>query len=319
MKDKKPITLVAMGGHAFMLKGEVGTIEEHEKNSDRIADLLMTLINRGFPLVVTHGNGPQVGNLLIQNEQSRDEVPTMPLDVLVAMTEGSLGYVLQQSLLNQLRKHDVQRYVVTVVTQVIVDENDEAFADPNKPIGPFLTKEEAGRRKKERGWKIREDSAGRGWRRLVASPKPRRVIQKQMIRDAAQAGHIVVACGGGGIPIKLTKDDSYAGIEAVVDKDLTSAVLGANIGAELLIILTAVPQVYIDFNKPGQRALSAVTLDEIEKHLAEGHFPPGSMGPKIEAVIHFLRNGGKRALITDPENLPLAIEGRAGTHIIGHL
>jgi len=246
-------------------------------------------------------------------------VPTMPLDVLVAMTEGSLGYVLQQSLLNQLRKHDVKRYVVTVVTQVIVDENDEAFADPNKPIGPFLTKEEAGRRKKERGWKIREDSAGRGWRRLVASPKPRRVIQKQMIRDAAQAGHIVVACGGGGIPIKLTKDDSYAGIEAVVDKDLTSAVLGANIGAELLIILTAVPQVYIDFNKPGQRALSAVTLDEIEKHLAEGHFPPGSMGPKIEAVIHFLRNGGKRALITDPENLPLAIEGRAGTHIIGHL
>jgi carbamate kinase len=319
VKDNKPITLVAMGGHAFMLKGEVGTIEEHEKNSDRIADLLMTLIKRGFPLVVTHGNGPQVGNLLIQNEQSRDEVPTMPLDVLVAMTEGSLGYVLQQSLLNQLRKHEIKRYVVTVVTQVIVDEKDPAFADPNKPIGPFLSKEEAQRREKDQDWKIREDSAGRGWRRLVASPKPRRVIQKQMIRDAAQAGHIVVACGGGGIPIKRSDDDSYVGIEAVVDKDLTSAVLGANIGAELLIILTAVPQVYINFNKPEQRALSAVTLDEIERHLADGHFPPGSMGPKIEAVIHFLRNGGKRALITDPENLPMAIEGRAGTHIIGHL
>ena len=319
MQDKQPITLVAMGGHAFTLKGEVGTIEEHEKNSDRIADLLMTLIQRGFPLVITHGNGPQVGNLLIQNEQSRNEVPAMPLDVLVAMTEGSLGYILQQSLLNQLRKHDVKRYVVTVVTQVIVDEKDEAFADPNKPIGPFLTKEEIEPREKEWGWKIREDSAGRGWRRLVASPKPKRVIQKQMIRDAAQAGHIVVACGGGGIPIKRSEDDSYAGIEAVVDKDLTSAVLGANIGAELLIILTAVPQVYINFNTPEQRALSAVTLDEIETHLAEGHFPPGSMGPKIEAVIHFLRNGGKRALITDPENLPLAIEGRAGTHVIGHL
>ena len=319
MKDNQPITLVAMGGHAFMLKGEVGTIEEHEKNSDRIADLLMTLIKRGFPLVITHGNGPQVGNLLIQNEQSRDEVPTMPLDVLVAMTEGSLGYVLQQSLLNQLRKHQIKRYVVTVVTQVIVDEKDEAFDDPNKPIGPFLSREEGERHEKEDGWKIREDSAGRGWRRLVASPKPQRVIQKQMIRDAAQAGQIVVACGGGGIPIKRSDDDRYVGIEAVVDKDLTTAVLGANIGADLLIILTAVPQVYVNFNTPEQRALSAVTLDEIEHHLADGQFPPGSMGPKIEAVIHFLQHGGKRALITDPENLPLAIEGRAGTHIIGHL
>jgi carbamate kinase len=317
--EKQPITLVAMGGHAFMLKGEAGTIEEHEKNSDRIADLLMTLIKRGFPLVITHGNGPQVGNLLIQNEQSRGEVPAMPLDVLVAMTEGSLGYILQQSLLNQLRKRAIKRYVVTMVTQVMVDEKDQAFEDPSKPIGPFLSKDEIEPREREWGWKIREDSAGRGWRRLVASPRPVRVIQKQMIRDAALAGHIVVACGGGGIPIKSSEDGSYVGVEAVVDKDLTSAVLGANIGAELLIILTSVPQVYVDFNKPEQRALSAVTLDEIEQLLGEGHFAPGSMGPKIEAVIHFLRNGGKRALITDPENLPHAIEGRAGTHIIGQL
>jgi len=317
--EKKPITLVAMGGHAFMQKGESGTIEEHEKNADRIAELLMTLVERDFPLVITHGNGPQVGNLLIQNEQSRTEVPLMPLDVLVAMTEGSLGYILQQSLLNQLRKREIQRYVVTMVTQVMVDASDQAFSDPSKPIGPFLSREAAKQRERESGWKIREDSAGRGWRRLVPSPKPQRVIQRHMVRDAALAGHIVISCGGGGVPIHITDGGRYAGVEAVVDKDLTSAVMGANIGAELMIILTAVPQVYVDFAKADQRPLSAVTLDEIKQLLLEGQFPPGSMGPKIEAVVHFLENGGKRALITDPEHLPLAIEGRAGTHIIGHL
>jgi carbamate kinase len=317
--DKQPITLVAMGGHAFMQKGETGTIEEHEKNADRIAELLMTLVERDFPIVITHGNGPQVGNLLIQNEQSRADVPVMPLDVLVAMTEGSLGYILQQSLLNQLRRREIQRYVVTMVTQVMVDESDDAFLHPSKPIGPFLSRENAQQREKESGWKVREDSAGRGWRRLVPSPRPQRVIQRHMIRDAALAGHIVVACGGGGIPIRITDGDRYAGVEAVVDKDLTSAVMAANIGAELMIILTTVPQVYIEFSKPNQRPLSAVTLDEIKQLLADGQFSPGSMGPKIQAVVHFLEHGGKRALITDPENLTMAIEGRAGTHIIGHL
>jgi carbamate kinase len=314
-----PIVLVAMGGHAFMQAGEQGTIHEHERNSDRIAELLMTLVEREYRLVITHGNGPQVGNLLILHERVRGEVPPMPLDVLVAMTEGSLGYVLQQSLLNQLRRRDVRRYVVTVVTQVMVDKNDEAFRTPNKPIGPFLTREEAERRRDELGWQIREDAAGRGWRRLVASPRPLRVIQRQMIRDAALAGHIVVACGGGGIPIHVDENNRYAGLEAVVDKDLTSSVLGANVGAELLIILTAVPNVYVDFGKPAQRPLRAVTLDEIEKLKEEGHFPPGSMGPKVDAVVHFLKHGGKRAVITDPESLPRAIEGRAGTHIVGHL
>jgi carbamate kinase len=243
----------------------------------------------------------------------------MPLDVLVAMTEGSLGYILQQSLLNQMRKRSGKRYVVTVVTQVIVDENDKGFSNPTKPIGPFLSKEEAERRRDQWDWKIREDAAGRGWRRLVASPKPLKVIQRHMIRDAARAGHIVVACGGGGIPIKVGEDGKYVGMEAVVDKDLTSSVLGANIGAELLIILTAVPQVYLNFATPQQQPLGAVTLQEIERLKEQDHFPPGSMGPKIDAVIHFLKAGGKRALITDPESLPLALEGRAGTHFIGQL
>ncbi len=319
MSTGQPIVLIAMGGHAFMQKDERGTIEDHERNAERIAKLLMIMVQKGYHLVITHGNGPQVGSLLIQNEQCRELVPAMPLDVLVAMTEGSLGYILQQSLLNQLRSLDIKRYVVTVVTQVVVDENDPAFEQPNKPIGPFLTKEEAERRRDEWGWQIREDSVRGGWRRLVPSPRPLKVIQRHMIADAARAGHIVVACGGGGIPIKRDDKGKYAGVEAVIDKDLTSSRLATDVGAALLIILTAEQQVYTDFGKPSQKALSAVTLEEIEKLHEEGHFPPGSMGPKIQAVINFLKEGGRRALITDPDSLPLAIDGRAGTHFIGKL
>jgi carbamate kinase len=316
MIDPHPIVLVAMGGHAFMQPGEVGTIQDHERNAARIAALLMALVERNYYLCVTHGNGPQVGNLLIQQELSREEVPPLPLDVLVAMTEGSLGYILQQALLNELRKREMKRYVVTVVTQVVVDENDPAFSDPSKPIGPFLSREEAERRRDELGWKIKED-AGRGWRRLVPSPVPQRVIQRHMIRDAVRQGHVVVATGGGGIPVKRLVDGQLAGLEAVVDKDLTSSVLATDVGAALLVILTAVPQVYVGFGTKEQRALSAVTLEEIEHLRAEGHFPPGSMGPKIDAVIRFLKAGGRRALITDPASLPLAMEGRAGTHFVG--
>jgi carbamate kinase len=316
MIDPHPIVLVAMGGHAFMQRGEKGSIEEHERNAARIAALLMTLVERDYYICVTHGNGPQVGNLLVQQELSRAEVPPLPLDVLVAMTEGSLGYILQQSLLNELRKRQTKRYVVTVVTQVVVDEDDPAFENPTKPIGPFLTREEAIRRRDELGWKVKED-AGRGWRRLVASPVPQRVIQRHMIRDAVRQGHIVVASGGGGIPVKKQRDGQYAGLEAVIDKDLTSSVLATDVGAALLVILTAVPQVYVRYGEPEQRALGAVTLEEVERLHGEGHFPPGSMGPKIEAVIRFLKAGGRRALITNPESLPLAIEGRAGTHFVG--
>jgi carbamate kinase len=308
-----------MGGHAFMQGEEKGTIEDHERNAEQIAKLLMTLIERDYHLVITHGNGPQVGNLLIQNEMSRQATPEMPLDVLVAMTEGSLGYILQQSLLNELRRREIRRYVVTVITQVIVDEKDPAFDKPSKPIGPFLGQEEAEKRRDEQGWVIREDAAKRGWRRLVASPRPTKVLQRDMIKGAAEAGHIVVACGGGGIPIKLTEDGHYAGVEAVVDKDLSSSVLGAAVGADLLIFLTSVPQVYVNFGTRDQRPLGAVTLEEIERLFAAGHFPPGSMGPKVEAVIHFLKQGGRRALITDAESLPHALEGRAGSHFIGKL
>jgi len=314
----QPIVLVAMGGHAFMQKGEKGTIDDHERNADAIGAVVMSLVERDYQVVITHGNGPQVGTLLLQNEVARNEAPPMPLDVLVAMTEGSLGYILQQSLLNHLRKKEIRRYVVTVVTQVLVDEADPAFRDATKPIGPFLTREEAERRREQLGWKVQEDST-RGWRRLVPSPAPIKVIQRHMIRDAARAGHIVVACGGGGIPIKTDPEGRYAGIEAVIDKDLTSSVLASDIGADLFVILTSVPQVYVDFGRPSQRPLGAVTLEEIEDLYRAGHFPPGSMGPKIEAVIRYLKAGGKRALITDPANLPHALEGRAGTHLVGRI
>jgi len=316
MSDPHPIVLVAMGGHAFMQPGEAGTIEDHERNAARIAALLMTLVERDYHVCITHGNGPQVGNLLLQQEVAGSGVPALPLDVLVAMTEGSLGYILQQSLLNELRKRQSKRYVVTVVTQVVVDQDDPAFLEPSKPIGPFLTREEAEKRRDALGWKVKED-AGRGWRRLVPSPSPRRVLQRHMIRDAVRQGHIVVACGGGGIPVRRQADGQFAGLEAVIDKDLTSSVLATDVGAALLVILTAVPQVCVNFGRADERTLGAVTLEEIETLQAEGHFPPGSMGPKVEAVVRFLRAGGRRALITNPESLPQAIDGRAGTHFVG--
>jgi carbamate kinase len=307
----KPIVLVALGGHAFIQPGQRGEIEEQRANAASIARSLMTLVEKEYHLVLTHGNGPQVGELA-------EAMPAVPLDALVAMTAGSLGYILQQSLLNELRRREVRRYVVTVVTQVLVDEADPAARAPVKPIGPFMTAEEARARSRALGWSVREEP-GRGWRRLVPSPRPLRVIQRHMIREAARAGHIVIACGGGGVPNTTGSDRSYTGVEAVIDKDLTSSVLAADIGAALLIILTSVPQVLVHPGRTEQRALGAVTLQEIEALHAEGHFPPGSMGPKIEAVIHYLKHGGRRALITDPESLRQAIDGRAGTHVVGRI
>jgi carbamate kinase len=314
----RPIVLVALGGHAFIGKGEKGTISDHEQNAARICEQLMTLVERQYNIVITHGNGPQVGNRLLATERTREEVPAWPLDVLVAETEGSLGYVMQQALLNLLRRRQIKRYVVTMVTQVLVDKDDPAFQAPTKPIGPFMTREEAERRAAADKWIIVED-AGRGWRRVVASPRPLKVVQREMIRDAALAGHIVVAAGGGGIPIHVLENHDYEGIECVLDKDLTSAVLASQIGAELLVILTAVPKVYLNYGKPDQLALGAVTMEEIEAHIAAGHFPPGSMGPKMEAIHDFLQRGGKRGLITDPAHLRDALDGKAGTHFVGRI
>jgi len=316
--DQNQLAIVAMGGHAFMQAGQPGTIEVHEKNAADICAVLMTLVERNYNLVITHGNGPQVGNLLLQSELTKDQVPSMPLDVLVADTEGWLGYVLQQSMLNQLNRRSILRYVVTVVSQVIVDRHDPAFKDPTKPIGPFLSQEDAERRRDKLGWEIVED-AGRGWRRVVPSPIPIKVVQRKMISDAAQRGHIVIACGGGGIPVIKNAQNDLEGVEAVIDKDLTSSILAANIGADLLIILTDVPQVYTNYNTPQQQALGAVTMEEAERLINEGHFAAGSMGPKVQGIFDFLKAGGRRGLITNPETLDEALQGRGGTHFVGRL
>ncbi len=314
-KDR-PVVLIAMGGHAFIGDRERGTEQDHKRNAATISKQLMTLVERNYNIVVTHGNGPQVGSLLLQNELSRTEVEPMPLDVLVAETQGSLGYLLQQSLQNELRSRAALRHVVAVICEVLVDRQDPAFSQPTKPIGRFLAQKEAEELRDRLGWQIVED-AGRGWRRVVPSPRPVKVVQCETIREAAQAGHIVIACGGGGIPITSGEEGAYEGIEAVIDKDLTSAVLANQIGAQLLIILTAVPNVSVRYKKPDEKKLNAVTLREIRQFMMAGEFPPGSMGPKIEAVVNFLEGGGQRALITNPQSLQDALEGRAGTHFVG--
>jgi len=305
-----------MGGHAFMLPGEKGTIEEHQLNAAQISAELMHFIDRNYNLVITHGNGPQVGNLLLMTELTGTQLPPFPLDVLVAQTEGSLGYIMQQALLNELAKSKRDQRVVTVVSQVLVKGDDPAFQKPTKPIGPFLSKEEAEKRQMELGWKIIDDS-GRGWRRVVPSPVPQEVVQYRVILDSVIAGHIVIACGGGGIPVIQKRDGGFQGIEAVIDKDLTSAVLGNQIKADLLVILTEVPNVYLNYGKPDQRSLGAVTVSEMDTYMKEGHFPAGSMGPKVRAIISFLTHGGKRGLITSPQKLSEALEGRTGTHFVG--
>ena len=313
-----PLAIVAMGGHAFMQAGQPGTIEIHEKNAADICAVLMTLVERDYNIVITHGNGPQVGNLLLQDEMTREQVPSMPLDVLVAYTEGWLGYIMQMAMINQLNRRSINRFVVTVVSQVLVDRHDPAFDNPTKPIGPFMEKEEAEDRRDKLGWKVVEDS-GRGWRRVVPSPIPKRVIQNKMISDAARRGHIVIACGGGGVPVIRNAQGDFEGVEAVIDKDLTSSILASEIGAELMIILTDVPQVYVNYNKPEQKALGAVTMEEVDQLIGKGHFAPGSMGPKVQGIYNFLRAGGRRGLISNPAGLEAALQGRGGTHFVGRL
>jgi len=318
-KTATPTAVVALGGHAFMQKGQVGSHEDHLANGEIICQQLMTLVDRGYNLVITHGNGPQVGDLAMRNEAVKGTRPNIPLDVLVAQTEGSLGHYLQLSLLNELRKRKIRRFVVTVVSHIVVSRSDAAFDNYTKPVGPFFSEEEARDRAESLDWVIGEDAGGHGWRRLVPSPKPVKVIQRDMIRESCREGHIVVAGGGGGIPIAKDGDDDYVGVEAVIDKDLTSSVLASDISADLLVILTAVDQVFLDFNTERQLGLGAVTMAECRRYMDAGHFPVGSMGPKIDAIYGFLERGGKRALITSPGRLQDALDGQAGTHFVGRI
>ena len=314
-RSDRETVLIALGGNALIRKGQKGTISEQEANADAVARDLMCLVEADYNLVVTHGNGPQVGNLLLANDLTREQVPPMPLDVLVAETQGNMGYFLQQALLTRLRAAGIRRYVVTMITQVIVDKDDPAFAVPDKPIGLHVDEATARDLETRLGWTMKQVSEG-GWRRLVPSPRPLKIIQRYMVRHAASEGNIVIAAGGGGIPIRIKEDGTYEGIEAVIDKDLTSAELAVQVRADLLVILTAAPRMAVDFGKPTQRDLDVVTLDEAERLIAAGHFPPGSVGPKMQACVQFVAATGKDAIIAEASQLPEALAGKAGTRIV---
>ena len=312
--QQQRLCVISLGGNALIRRGEKGTIEEQFEHTRACAAQIARIVSEGFRVVITHGNGPIVGNIVIRNEAARNTVPPMPLYICDADSEGGIGYMIQQTLYNSLRGIHEVKDVVTVITQVLVDADDPAFENPSKPIGPFYTIEEATILQKTRGWTLREDS-GRGYRRVVPSPRPLKIIETGVISRLAGLGVIVIAAGGGGVPVVQLPDGDLRGIDAVVDKDLATSLLARELGAEYFINLTQVDRVYMDYGKEGQRGLREVGLQEIRSLHAQGHFPAGSMGPKIEAAMEFLEAGGRAVIITSPELIGEAMEGRAGTRI----
>jgi len=317
MTDKKKLIVVALGGNALLDSKSKGTIEEREAAADMTAEQLIPLFKSPFyDVILTHGNGPQVGNLLIQQEEAAAKVPPMPLDVCVAETQGEIGYVLQKSLQNAFDKHGIKKTTLALLTQVLVDDKDPAFEKLSKPVGPYYSLEhtkEILRNKKN--WKFKEDPGGKGYRRVVASPKPIRVMQTNSIHDLTNKGYIVIGVGGGGIPVYYNKNKVLEGVEAVIDKDLASAQLAIDINADLFIILTNVEQCFINFRKPNEIKLRDLNLDEALTYFEQGHFTAGSMGPKVQSVIEFVQSTGKNAIITHIEKLTQALEGKSGTLI----
>ncbi len=301
----KKIAVVAFGGNAIIRGDQTGTIEEQEKNTYETCLDVIPLLERGYELVITHGNGPVVGNILQRNEAGWElyKIPKMPLDICVADSEGGMGYMIEMQMMNALNSRGIKKSVVTLITQVEVDKSDPAFQNPTKPIGKFYSEEEAKIFQAEKGWVMKEDPKKRGWRRLVPSPKPMNVIKKDLIKQLVNEGHIVIACGGGGIPVYRHPDNSLEAIEAVIDKDLASALLAKQINADAFYILTDVPKVSINFMKPNQVDLDELSTTEARKYLEEGQFPAGSMGPKIEAAIEFVEATGKEMIITDAREL----------------
>ena len=312
--DNNNISIVSLGGNAILRRGERGTIEEQFKNADSCMAEVARILSTGRKMVITHGNGPIVGNIVIRSEWARNTIPPMPLYYSDADSEGGIGFMIQQTLYNRLMAIHEVKDVVTIITQVVVDQRDPAFALPTKPIGPYYSKEDAEILQKEKGWVLTEQIGG--YRRVVPSPMPIRIVEKEVIKRLALEDVVVIAAGGGGVPVVETQEGILCGIDAVIDKDLSTSVLATEIGAESIIILTDVDMVYLNFNKAGQKGLQNVNLQETRRYYEEGHFPPGSMGPKIEAAIRFLEAGGKHVIITLPELMGEALEGKAGTVII---
>ena len=306
------LIVAALGGNAIIKKGQQGTITQQFNNTFESMGYIAHLIKNGHQVVLTHGNGPQVGFIMIQVEAAAGKVPYVPLNVDVAQSQGSMGYMIAQSLTNQLKEHGLEYRVAAVMTQVLIEAYDPAMKHPAKPVGSFYGKEQADELKRS-GHIMIEDS-GRGWRRVVPSPGPVRIIEAGIIKDLISDGVIVVACGGGGIPV-VEENSMLKGVDAVIDKDLVSTLLAIEIKADVVMFLTTVNRVCLDFNTPQQVELIRLTPDEARRYLAQGHFAPGSMEPKIEAAVKFVENGGMKAVICKPEDVVEAIEGRAGTMI----
>ncbi|SHH38131.1 carbamate kinase [Thermosipho atlanticus] len=309
----KKLAVVAIGGNAVNRPGEKATAENMFKNLSETAKFISKMLDE-YDIAITHGNGPQVGNLLVQQEIAKEKIPPFPIDVNDAQTQGSLGYMIAQTLHNELKEKGKNMQIASIITQIVVDKNDPAFQNPTKPVGPFYTEEEAKKLANEKGWIIKED-AGRGWRRVVPSPKPLEIIEKDVIKLLMKNDVIVIAAGGGGIPVIL-EDGKIKGVEAVIDKDRASALLAKEINADILVILTGVEKVYLNYGKENQKPLDILTTTEAKKFLAEGHFPKGSMGPKIESAINFVEQTGKECIITDMKVLDKALRGETGTKII---
>lgn len=313
--DSGKIAVVALGGNAITREFEEGDIYQQFANTRRALVGVADLIERGYRLAVSHGNGPQVGHALIRVEQTRDVVPPVPLGVIVADLEGGMGYMIEQTLQNKLLLRNVKRSVVTLLAQVIVDQNDPSMLNPTKFVGPFYAENKIRELEEKRGYTIKKDP-GRGYRRVVPSPLPKRIVEADVIRRLVHQGTVVITVGGGGIPVYTEQDGRLEGVDAVVDKDRASMVLARDINAQELYILTAVDKVCLNYNTERQKSLDLMTVTEAKQYLQQGHFPGGSMGPKVEAAIDFLQQGGERVVISSVEHMPEAIAGKTGTEII---
>lgn len=307
------LAVVAVGGNSLIKDSKHQTVPDQYAATVETSIHIAGMIEQGWDVVLTHGNGPQVGFILRRSELSIHELHPVPLDYCGADTQGAIGYMFQRALRNEFKKRGIKKQAATVVTQVLVDTNDPAFQNPSKPIGSFMDQATALSHKEEEGWSVVED-AGRGWRRVVPSPLPQVIVERDAVEALIKAGFIVICSGGGGVPV-IEKDGELIGVEAVIDKDYAGSLLARSIHADLFLISTAVEKVALNYNKPDQKWLAHLTLDEAKKYLAEGHFHKGSMGPKIQAIIWFFEAGGKEALITNPENIERALRGETGTHI----
>ena len=311
-----PRAVIAIGGNSLIPDADHTSVQDQYLAAAETDEHIASLVEAGWDVAISHGNGPQVGFILRRSEMASSELHEIPLDYCGADTQGAIGYMLQQNLVNDFRQRGVNKSVATVVTQVEVDATDPAFDSPSKPIGSFMDEAQAIKRRDEDGWDVKED-AGRGWRRVVASPRPMRIVELEVIKQLLDAGVVTLAVGGGGIPVVADENGDLRGIPAVIDKDLASALLASQVDADLLLISTAVEQVALNFGKENEEWVAQFTLDEVKQYLAEGgHFAEGSMAPKMRAVVQFLEAGGKEALITNPENLERAMAGETGTRIV---